>query len=50
MRHVKRIELRLRLPQGYLHLTRLQHLIGMIRRDTQRLSAVNDIFSESQGE
>ena len=48
MTHVQRIEPRLGISQGRLHLRRLKHLRGMIGRDTQRLSAVNDILAQSE--
>ena len=50
MRGVESVELGLCLAQRRLHLARLQHLIGMIGRHAQRLSAVHDVFSESQRE
>ena len=46
--HVQGIESRLRVPQGSLHLACLQHLVGMIRTHAQGLSAIHDIFSQSQ--
>ena len=47
--HVEGIESRLRVPQCCLHLARLQHLVWMIWANPQRLTAIHDIFSESQG-
>ena len=46
--HVQGIESRLRVPQGSLHLACLQHLVGMIRTHAQGLSAIHNIFSQSQ--
>ena len=50
MRHVEGIEARLRLLQRRVHLGGLQHLVGMVGRHTQRLSAVDDIFSQTEGQ
>ena len=48
--HIQRIEFRLSLSQSNLHLTRLQHLIGMVRTDTQTKSAIHDIFAQSESQ
>ena len=50
MTHVQRIESRLGISQGRLHLRCLEHLRGMIGRDAQRLSAIYDILAQSDGE
>ena len=48
--HVEGIEAGLRVAQCRLHLRGLQHLLGMIGRDAQRLSAVDDILAQSQSQ
>ena len=48
--HVQGIETSLCLPECCLHLAGLQHLVWMIRRHTQRLPAINNIFSQSQSQ
>ena len=50
VRHVKRIEAGLRLPQCRLHLRGLQHLMGMMGRDAQRLATVDDVLAQSEGQ
>ena len=50
MAHIEGVEARLRLPQGDIHLAHLHHLVGMVRADTERLSAVDDIFPQSEGQ
>ena len=46
--HIQRIELCLRFPQGNLHLTCLQHLIRMMRTDTQTETSIHDVLSQSK--
>ena len=50
MRHVKGIEAGLRLRQSRLHLRGLEHLRGMVGRHTERLSAIHDILTQSEGQ
>ena len=45
---VEGIELGLRLAQGYVHLAGLQHLVGVVGRHAQGLSAVDDVLAQSQ--
>ena len=45
---VERIEAGLSFAQCHLHLAGLQNLVGVIRTDTQRKSAVNYVFTKSQ--
>ena len=49
MAHVEGIEAGLRFTKGRFHLRSLQHLMGMIGRHPQRLSAIHDILSQSEG-
>ena len=46
--HVKRIEMGLCLLQGEFQFTRLQDLLRMVGRHAQRLTAIDDVFSESE--
>ena len=48
MLHVKSIELSLCFTQGYCHLTHLQHLMWMERTNTQGLSSIDNILTQSQ--
>ena len=50
MTHIESIEACLRLAQRRFHLTGLQHLRRMIRRNAQGLSAIDDILTQSEGE
>ena len=45
MTHVQRIEACLGLAQCRFHLRGLQHLVRVIGRDAQRLTAVDDVFA-----
>ena len=49
MTEVEGIETGLCVAQSYLHLAHLQHLIRMMRTNTERLPAVYDILSKSKG-
>ena len=46
--HFEGIKPRLRLAQGYFHLARLQHLVGMGRTDAQVHAAVHDVFPQPE--
>ena len=48
MGHVEGVEARLRVAQGCLHLAGLQHLSGVVGRDAQGLSAVDDILAQAE--
>ena len=50
MLHIEGIETCLRLLQGDVHLAHLQNLRGMIGTNAERLTAVNDIFTQSEGQ
>ena len=45
---VERIKMCLRLAQGYVHFTRLKHLVGMSRTYTQVDSTIHDVFAKTE--
>ena len=48
--HIKRIKLRLCLSQCNLHLAGLQHLVGMMRTDTQAKATIDDVLAQSESQ
>ena len=47
MTEVESVEACLSVAQRHLHLAHLQHLAGMVRTDTQRLTTIDDILAQS---
>ena len=47
---VERIKTGLRFPKGEIHRTHLQDIVRVTRGETQCLSAIHDIFTQSEGD